>query len=275
MRGKARGKRAGRGKRELRGRNGLSNDHDMAPGRPAGPPPYPRRRVVRFVLKRIAAMAFSAVGRLKVEGEENIPAQGPVILVANHFHFADPVALLHVSRRQVEFVGGFRFVNAPRIVRFLPHLWGYFPAFRGAYSRSTLRSAVHVLERDGVVAIFPEGGSWADTLRPGRPGAAFVALETQAPIVPIGLSGFTGLFRQWRPELTVRVGRPIGPFGAEGAAGRARRQEIERTTEAIMRSIAELVPPERRGVYSDDPQLREAGAAVAAFPFEREGMRGL
>ena len=242
--------------------------------RDAAAAPYPRRRAIRFVLKTLARIAFALVGRLEVTGRENIPASGPVILVANHFHFADPVALLVLPRRQIEFIGGFRFVGAPWIVRFIPHLWGYFPAFRGGYSRSTLRSALGVLEQGGIVALFPEGGSWAATLRPGRPGAAYLAVESQVRVVPIGLDGFTGLFRSWRPRLRVTVGRPIGPFQVS-ADPAARRAGIDAVTEEIMRAIAALIPPEGRGVYSDDPAVREAAQAVAAFPFERDGMRGL
>jgi 1-acyl-sn-glycerol-3-phosphate acyltransferase len=236
--------------------------------------PYPRRLVIRFVLKSLARLAFLAVSRLEIVGRENIPAGGPVILVANHFHFADPVALLVACRRQVEFIGGFRFINAPWIVRFIPHLWGYFPAFRGGYTRSTLRSALGVLEQAGVVAIFPEGGSWATTLRPGRPGAAFLALESQVPVVPVGIDGMTGLFGQLRPRITLRIGRPIGPF-PRMADGVPRRAEIDARTDEIMRAIAALIPPAGHGVYSDDPEIREAGRAVAAFPFEKEGMRGM
>ena len=236
--------------------------------------PYPRRRLVRFVLRHLAGIAFFLLGRLRIEGRENMPKSGPFILVANHFHFADPVALLWLSRRQVEFIGGFRFVFAPKIVHFFPSLWGYFPAFRGAYSRQTLRSALNVLDQDGVVALFPEGGCWATVLRPARPGAAFLALQAGVQIVPVGLDGFTKLFHGWRPTLRIRIGKPIGPFSVEGNAV-SRRSEIDAIGEKIMKAVAELIPPDRHGVYSSDPRLREAAKKVADFPFEREDMRGM
>jgi 1-acyl-sn-glycerol-3-phosphate acyltransferase len=235
---------------------------------------YPRRRAVRFALRMLSGMAFSMVSRLRIEGRENLPEKGPFILVANHFHFADPVAILWLSRRQVEFIGGFRFVFAPRAVHFLPHLWGYFPAYRGGYSRQTLRSAIAVLEQDGVVALFPEGGIWAQVLRPPRPGAAFIALESGVPVVPIGLDGFTGLFKSWRPTLTIRVGKPLGPFRRTGP-GSSRKSETEQVGGEIMEAIAGLIPAERHGVYSSDPALRQAALAMSAFPFERDELRGL
>ena len=236
--------------------------------------PYPRRRGIRFILRHMAGLAFLVLARLRIEGRENLPKSGPFILVANHFHFADPVALLWASHRQVEFIGGFRFVFAPRIVHFLPHLWGYFPAFRGGYSRKTLRSALDVLAQDGVVALFPEGGVWAQVLRPGRPGAAFLAVESGVPVVPVGIDGFPGLFKQRRPELTIRIGRPIGPFSAAGVA-HGRRGEIDAITDEIMRAIADLIPQDKHGVYSSDPELRRAGEEVAEFPFDAPDMRGM
>lgn len=235
---------------------------------------YPRRRVLRFVLRLLGGAAFAVLGRLKIEGHENLPKDGPFVMVANHFHFADPVALLWLSRRQVEFIGGRVFVFAPKTVRLLPYLWGYMQAFRGGYSRNTLRASLGVLEQGGIVALFPEGGTWAQVLRPPRPGAAFLAVESGVPVVPVGLDGFTGLFRQWRPQLTVRIGAPIGPF-AVSAGGAERRSEIDGVSETIMHAIAELIPPERHGVYSDDEALRRDGEKVAAFPFHADRMRGM
>lgn len=229
---------------------------------------------MRFLLRLLARLAFLVLGRLRVEGLENIPKTGPVILVANHFHFADPVAMLVATRRQVEFVGGFRFPNAPAIVKFLPGLWGYFPVFRGAYSRKGLEAAKNVLAQEGVLGIFPEGGAWAQVLRPARPGAAFLAVETGAVIVPIGLDGFSKLFKEWRPVLTIKIGKPFGPFQAENS-GRQRREELDLIGMRIMRQIAELVPDERKGVFSPDKELKAAAQEVASFPFESDDMRGM
>lgn len=238
------------------------------------PVSYPRRRVVRFILRMLTGLAFAALGRLRIEGRENLPNGEPFIMVANHFHFADPAALLWLSRRQVEFVGGRVFVFAPRIVHFFPYLWGYMQAFRGGYSRNTLRASLGVLDQGGIVALFPEGGTWAQVLRPPRPGAAYLAVESGVSVVPVGLDGMTDLFKRWRPELTIRVGKPIGPF-ATTAEGAGRRAEIDGVSEAIMQAIAELIPPERHGVYSDDETLRQQGEKVADFPFHVDRMRGM
>ncbi len=235
---------------------------------------YPRRIIIRFFLRMLAKIAFLVLGKLRISGLENIPNNGPIILVANHFHFSDPVAMLVATNRQVEFVGGFRFPNAPAIVKFLPRLWGYFPVFRGAYSRKGLEAAKNVLAQDGVLGIFPEGGAWAQVLRPARPGAAFLGVETGALIIPIGLVGFDDLFKKWRPDLRINIGKPIGPFSTE-LSGKDRRVELDRIGEQIMRQIAELVPEEHHGVFSEDAELKNQAEAIASFPFERDDMRGM
>lgn len=229
---------------------------------------------MRRFLRELAGLTYFFICDLRIVGRENLPPTGPAILVANHFHYSDPVAIMRLSRRQVEFIGGFRFFVGPKYLHFLPRLWGYIPAFRGGYSRRTLDAALSVLNSGGVIAIFPEGGAWASVLRPARRGAAYLALESQVPVIPVGLDGFDALFRTWRPRITIRVGKPIGPFRTEDGA-RRRRAQIDEIGEAIMRSIATLIPRERHGVFSDDPRLRAEAEKVADFPFEKEGMRGL
>ena len=235
---------------------------------------YPRRLVARFILRMLAKLAFLLLGRLRIVGAQNVPKSGPIILVANHFHFADPVAMLVATNRQVEFVGGFRFPNAPAIVKFLPHLWGYFPVFRGAYSRKGLEAAKHVLDQEGVLGIFPEGGAWAQVLRPARPGAAFLAVETGAQIIPIGLDGFDKLFKQWRPKLTITIGEPIGPFATE-LSGKNRRNALDDIGNILMKNIAKQLPEEVHGIYSTDKALKRQAQEVASFPFESNDMRGM
>lgn len=229
---------------------------------------------MRSFLRFLSGVAFRLLARVEVNGIENLPKSGPIILAANHFHFADPVALLWVSQRQVEFVGGFRFPNAPTIVKFLPSLWGYFPVHRGAYSRSSLDYSVATLKKGGVVGIFPEGGAWAQVLRPPRNGIGFIAAESGAAIVPIALNGFPGLFNRWRPTLRITIGSPVGPYRVDADVSQ-RKELLSTIGEDVMRAIAELLPPHERGVFSGDEKIRQAAEEVAAYPFDQSHMRGM
>jgi 1-acyl-sn-glycerol-3-phosphate acyltransferase len=233
--------------------------------------PYPRRRLIRGLLKRLAYVAFAVLTDLQVIGRENMPQEGPLLAVANHFSFIDPVAMVRVAPWPLEFVGGFQMPNAPSLVTWIPKVWGYYPVYRGTGSRYALRAAEAVLAQGGVLGIFPEAGNWATVLRPARPGAAFLATRTGAPILPMGFAGLLDVFPRLRKgrraRVTLRIGKPFGPFQATGR-GRVRRRQLEEIGHEIMQRIAELIPPERRGHYSDDPAIRAAAQGTEIYPWD-------
>lgn len=231
---------------------------------------YPRRRLIRATLRRLARAAFEVLTDMRVIGEENLPEKGPLLVVANHFSYIDPVAIIRVSPWPIEFVGGFANPGAPSTVTWIPQIWGRYPVFRGTGSRYALDGAEAVLSQEGVLGIFPEGGNWAAVLRPPRPGAAFLAAVTGARILPIGLDGLTEVFPRFRKGkralVTVRIGKPFGPFVVMGR-GRERRRQLEEVGHNMMKQIAPLIPAEQRGYYSDDPTIRERSRSTWAYPW--------
>jgi 1-acyl-sn-glycerol-3-phosphate acyltransferase len=232
---------------------------------------YPRRRVIRAVLRRMIDAAMYTLTDLRIDGRENLPRSGPLLLVGNHFSFVDPVAMIHAVPWPIEFVGGLQMPNAPPIVRWIPKVWGRYPVLRGTGSRYALRGAEAVLKQNGVLGIFPEAGSWATVLRPARPGAAYLAVLSGAPLLPMGFDGLTDIFpslrRGRRARTTIRIGKPFGPFRATDV-GRRRRRQLDEIGHEIMRHIADLIPPERRGHYSDDPAIRAAAQGTEIFPWD-------
>jgi 1-acyl-sn-glycerol-3-phosphate acyltransferase len=235
---------------------------------------YPRRRVVRWVLRFLTGALVRILGRYRVEGLENIPKSGPIIIAANHFHFVDPPLLLASCPRQIEFVAGAVRPNAPGWTNIFPNLWGFIPAFRGGYSRSTLTGARNVLDQGGVLGIFPEGGSWAKFLRPARPGTAYIATLSGAPIVPVSIIGGPELLGKGRARVTVKFHPPLdAPIII--LKGQARRAEIDAFGEKLMAVIASALPDARRGKYSEDPAIRAEAEAMSEFPWDEEdALRG-
>jgi 1-acyl-sn-glycerol-3-phosphate acyltransferase len=231
---------------------------------------YPRRRLVRFILRMLSIPAFRLVCRMQITGRENLPDKGPLLLVGNHFSFIDPVTFVRIARWPVEFLGGAEFAHAPGWVRIIPWLWGYYPLYRGTGSTYGLKAAEAVLSQGGVLGIFPEAGNWAEVLRPARPGTAFLATLTGAPLIPVGIYGLNDVFPTLkegrRASVTVQIGKAFGPFKANGH-GRERRQQLEEIGHEIMRHIAELLPPEKRGHYSDDPAIRQAARGTEVYPW--------
>jgi 1-acyl-sn-glycerol-3-phosphate acyltransferase len=240
------------------------------PSESRSPFPYPRRRLVRYVLRKLSRLAFSLLTDFQVLGLENLPKSGPLIVVANHFHFADPAAIIGTLPWPMEFLAGFHLIDAPLSVSWLPKVWGAYTVRRGAASRQAMRASIAVLGQDGMLGIFPEGGSWASVLRPARPGTAYLAARSGALLLPLGLDGLVDIFPRLRQgrraRVTVRIGKPFGPLLAPGH-GTERRQHLEEIGNEIMEQIAALLPPERRGVYSSDPAIRAAAQEAAVYPY--------
>lgn len=233
--------------------------------------PYPRRRVIRAILRAGITISLSALADFHITGRENLPAGGPLLIIGNHFSFIDPVALIHITKYPLEFIGGTRTPNAPPWTDVFRKAWGILPIVRGGSSRDGLLRAQRFLEQKGVLSIFPEGGSWATVLRPPRPGAALLATRTGAKILPIGFDGLIDIFpmarRGKRAQVHICIGQPFGPFQAAGS-GRSARQAMDEAGHEMMRRISELIPPERHGFYSTDPAVREAARGTEIYPWD-------
>ncbi len=233
---------------------------------------YPRRRLMRAFVHRVTQALFAVLTDFHLIGAENFPKTGPLLVVGNHFSFIDPVAMVRVVPWPMEFLGGFRTPNAPPILSWLREFWGFYPVFRGTGSQIAFRVSDAVLGQGGILGVFPEGTSAAGILRPARPGVPFMAARSGAQILPIGFSGFTEVFPKLRKGLRARVivqiGKAFGPFSAPGR-GRERRARLDEIGHEMMCHIAELLPSEQRGYYSDDPEQRRA-AEAAYYPFDEE-----
>lgn len=232
---------------------------------------YPRRRIIRRTLRALIRAAFAILSDFQIRGEENLPKEGPLLVVGNHFSFLDPVAFIGALPYPLEFVGGSQTPNAPGAVSWLSRVYGILPVRRGSISRDTLRASRKVLNNKGILGIFPEAGSWATVLRPARPGTAYLATCTRAQVLPIGLDGLTELFpsirRGRRGKIILNIGKPFGPFYV-GERGETDRQRLDDLGHEFMRRIAELIPPEKRGFYSEDAAIREAALPAAAYPWQ-------
>jgi 1-acyl-sn-glycerol-3-phosphate acyltransferase len=231
---------------------------------------YPRRVFIRRILKSLAGVAFWLLSDLEIQGEENLPADGPLLVIANHFCFIDPVAVLRSLPYPIEFVGGAVFPHAPPIVKAIPKWWGYYPVFRGTGSRFALRAAQEILSQNGVLGIMPEGGAWAEVLRPARPGAAFLASQTGTRVLPLGIYGLNDIFPiklGRRPKAVVKIGKPVGPFQVTGK-GRDRRKQLDDIGLELMKAIAALLPDKFRGFLAEDPEIRKMASGTEVYPWE-------
>jgi 1-acyl-sn-glycerol-3-phosphate acyltransferase len=133
------------------------------------------------------------------------------------------------------------------IIGFLLRAIGAFPVRRGEGDRRALQMALAVVAAGQPLGLFVEGHrSESGQLIRGRPGVAYVAQRSGAPIVPLAVSGTRGarLGAFWRRDIVIRVGKPfrVADLDVKG-------DDQQALVDAIMRRIAVLMPPEQRGVY--------------------------
>lgn len=225
-----------------------------------------KRRPIRQLMQNLSKLAFWLLTDLEIEGQENFPKKGPLLMIGNHFSMVDIAAFIRVAPYPIEFVGGAATPNASPIFSWIPRIYGIIPVYRGTGAQFGLKEAEKVLNKKGIVAIFPEGGSHGRMLRPARPGPAFLAARTGAHILPIGLINMDTVFEKLgklrKAKVKIRIGQPFGPFNSENR-GRDRK-ELEEIGHTMMQRIAELLPAEKHGYLSSDPALR---AQVMDFPW--------
>lgn len=203
------------------------------------------------ICKLIAKTILHLLTRWQVRGRENVPGQGPVLIVANHLNLADPPLLGVSIRRRVTFMAKEELFRS-RLSNYLMCSLGAFPVHRGQLDRKALRQASQVLAEGRALAMFPEGTRSKNTqLQLAYSGSALIALRSDVPILPIGISGTEKMKGAgWllrRPRITVNIGHP---FHLPSANGKLTSAELAKLTNYTMERIAELLPPEYRGNYS-------------------------
>ena len=158
-------------------------------------------------LHRIGFPAFlSRVFRIEVVGAERIPADGPVILAANHASIWDPFILGVATPREIHYMAKAELFG-PRLLAKVMRSLNAFPVERGGGDQAAMSEAGHLLAGGAVLGIFPQGTSKPELQIGWHRGAARLALATGAPLVPVRLIGTRRLPLPSRVRIV--VGEPI------------------------------------------------------------------
>lgn len=230
----------------------------------SAPDQDPRSERLARWLKRGTRPLYKGMVRVRVEGADNVPSDGGVVLAPNHISFFDSVAMIFSVPRRVFFLGKAEYMTSRATATLFPAM-GMIPLDREQARRAAaaLDVATGVLSRGNALTIYPEGTRSRDgLLHRGHTGVAQLALKSGAPIVPVGLIDTDRIqpigARVPRPfrQATVRFGSPLDP-ALYGGSARRRRQLM---TDDLMEAIRRLTGQDTSDDFaSDEPPLIRGG----------------
>ncbi|WP_445145268.1 MFS transporter [Dyella sp. Tek66A03] len=200
--------------------------------------------VPEFLMRFITWVLVNILYRVRVDGLDQIPEEGPALLVCNHVSFMDPLLLMANLRRPARFVMYYKIFNIP-VLKFVFHTAKAIPIAGHREDPEVLQRAYDEVDAalaDGeLVCIFPEGGLTLDgDIAPFRQGVSRILERRPVPVVPLALRGLWGsvwsrrdsmlhrarLPRRFRARVELVAGAPMAPAEARTEALEARVREL-------------------------------------------------
>jgi 1-acyl-sn-glycerol-3-phosphate acyltransferase len=179
--------------------------------------------------------------RLEVGDADRVPP-GPAVLASNHDSLLDIPCLVLAAPRAVWFMAKVELFKGP-VASWFFHVMGGFPVRRGGYDIGAVRGALEVIRRGRLLGMYPEG-TRAGHLQGFLPGAAWVALATGAPLIPVGITGTAEAMPRGSPlprksRVRVAFGEPMWPGREERA--RTRLKRAREVTDDLRRAVERLL----------------------------------
>jgi len=208
---------------------------------------------VRVILLLLCRIFF----RMRIDGLNNVPRTGGVLVVSNHLHNADPVLISVAFPRPMHYMAKKELMTVPVVGKFI-RFGGAFPVDRGKADRHAIQMATDRLQQGIPVGMFPEGTrSVSRRIERALPGAGLIALRGNVPILPVAIVGserlpFNGskqMQREGEPArgrgVTVTFGEPFTlPTKPDG-----KRLTSEEAINLAMAKVAEMLPESYRGIF--------------------------
>lgn len=182
----------------------------------------------------------------RVEGAENVPAEGGAIFASNHASFFDPPALAVATPRILTFLARKSLFNNPIFAKAIRVL-NAIPVDQENPDMTGLKNIIRQLRLGEMVVLFPEGSrTWDGELQPGQPGIGLVIEKSEVPVVP---ARFFGMHEAWprgaapNPFQPVQlvIGKPFVPTSPETD----KRKRYQDLSNQIMEAIAAIQAPAR------------------------------
>ena len=210
-----------------------------------------RPKPVRYLLGYLVLFLGTFLTKIKLRGSENIPKNGPFIVVCNHFNRLDPPFVIYAIKKPINFLMASNQTVEAQIM-WAPWLYGFIPTNREKLAPSTIKRSLKALKNGEIVGIFPEGAATEQHLRPAKKGAAYLAMTANVPILPMSIIGMDNIWDNWfkgiKPNLQITIGKPF-MLGKAPSNKNEREAALQEAGETIMLKIAELLPKECHGDF--------------------------
>ena len=212
---------------------------------------------VQYISTYIVFFLAMFVGKIKVRGRSNIPNEGPLVLVSNHFAYFDPFLLVYAIKKPIDFIMQKEMGIEPQFL-FAPMIYGAILTDRNKVGPSTIKESMKTIKKGKILGIFPEGGITSPVLTEAKPGAVYLASMAKAKILPVSVRGasnaWENIFRGVRSRIYINIGKPYGPIDISGTKSE-KSKKIANCSKELMCRIAALLPEEKHGCFSGDPSI--------------------
>lgn len=213
------------------------------------------------------------IARPKIEGVENIPDSGPMILASNHLAVMDSFYLPLMVKRRITFLAKSEYFTGTgikgRLLAWFYTAVGQVPIDRtdADSAQAALTTAERILSEGKLLGMYPEGTRSPDgRLYKGKTGLARLALKTGVPVVPVAMIGTDRVNPPGKglrfARVRVRIGTPMDFSRFEGLEG---NRFIERAViDEVVYELMRLSGQEYVDLYAADVKEGKAGAAPAS-----------
>lgn len=165
-------------------------------------------------IKFITRVIFSLFFPLRVEGKENVPAQGGFVIASNHISYLDPMVIPVTCPRRIGFVARESLFKVP-VVGFIIHHLGAIPIRRGSSDIRALKNSINLLKSGKPMVIFPEGTRIAaNRNKRVQPGVGMIVVKAGVAVVPTYIEGTDRVMppkAKWLHRYPVKIiyGKPV------------------------------------------------------------------